>query len=486
MMLWSLIKILSFVLLVTVITFSTGILMEAQGGIIIEYMGFELSFGPLQAVILVLVLIAIFWIFSKVIGVLFALVRFINGDETALSRYFDRNRERRGFEALSDGLIALASGDGREAMAKAKKADRLLNRPDLTNLIVAQAAVAGGDEATAKATFKKLLQDPKTRFVGVYGLLQQNLQAGETGIALKLAKHAFALKPKHIDTQDALLKLQAREEDWRGVRITLDTKLKHGALPRDVHKRRDAVFALSQARELWVAGKVQEARKLAIEANRLSPALVPAALLAAQGYSEQGKIKLATSTLRAAWLLEPHPELAAGFAEIVPDENPEERLKRFMIITKPKPIHPETKMLLAELNIAAGKYKAARLALGDLSKSDPTMRSLTIMAAIERGDGADDQSVRQLLTQAISAQRDPQWICDGCGDVHQNWEPLCLSCEAIDSIGWKRPPQSEAVSPQMLPLIVGHLLPLEQITPTVMPELENEILDKKGPIDDEI
>ena len=70
MMLWSLIKILSFVLLVTVITFSTGILMEAQGGIIIEYMGFELSFGPLQAVILVLVLIAIFWIFSKVIGVL--------------------------------------------------------------------------------------------------------------------------------------------------------------------------------------------------------------------------------------------------------------------------------------------------------------------------------------------------------------------------------------------------------------------------------
>ena len=50
-----------------------------------------------------------------------ALLRFINGDETALSRYFDRNRERRGFEALSDGLMALASGEGRDAMAKAKK-----------------------------------------------------------------------------------------------------------------------------------------------------------------------------------------------------------------------------------------------------------------------------------------------------------------------------------------------------------------------------
>ena len=484
-MLWSLIKILSFVVLVTVITFGAGMLIEAQGGVIIEYAGFELAFAPLQAAILVLVLIITLWILTKVIGVLFALLRFINGDETALSRYFDRNRERRGFEALSDGLMALASGDGREAMVKAKKADRLLNRPNLTNLVVAQAAVAVGDEATAKETFKKLLKDPKTRFVGVYGLLQQNLQAGETGIALKLAEHAFALKPKHIDTQDALLKLQAREEDWQGVRTTLEAKLKHGALPRDVHKRRDGVFALSQAREARAAGKTQEAHKLATEANRLSPALIPAALLVALGYVEQGKIKLATRTLRAAWSLEPHPELAAGFAEIVPNESPEERLRRFMVITKSSPEHPETKMLLAELNIAAGKYKAARLALGDLSKSDPTMRSLTIMAAIERGDGADDQSVRQLLTQAISAQRDPQWICDGCGDVHQNWEPLCLNCEAIDSIGWKRPPQSEAVSPQMLPLIVGHLSPLKKSTSIVVLEAETEVLDDLGKTDAE-
>lgn len=483
MMLWSLIKILSFVALVTLVTFGIGMLMEAQGGVTVQYAGFELSFGPLQAAILVISLIFILWILSKIIGVLFALLRFINGDETALSRYFDRNRERRGFEALSSGLMALASGDGRDAMVNAKKADRLLNRPDLTNLIVAQAAVADGDEAIATATFKKLLEDPKTRFVGVYGLLQQNLQAGETGIALKLAEHAFALKPSHIEIQDSLLKLQASEEDWRGVRTTLDAKLKYGALPRDVHKRRNSVFALSQAREFRTIGKIQEARKLATEANRLSPALVPAALLVAHGHFEQGKIKLATRTLCAAWLLEPHPDLAAGLAKIVPDESPEERLKRFIIITKIKPEHPETKMLLAELNIAVGEYKAARLALGDLAQSDPTMRSLTIMAAIERGDGADDQSVRQLLAQAISAQRDPQWICDNCGDVHQNWEPLCVNCQAIDSIGWKRPPKSDAVNPQILPLIVGHLSPSDQTIPTTMLDIEAEVLGCLDPID---
>ncbi len=474
-MLWSLIKILSFVAMVMLISFGAGRLMEAQGGVMIQYAGLELSFGALQAALLVLGLLVSFWLVLKLLGLVVALLRFINGDETALSRYFDRNRERRGFEALSDGLMALASGDGRDAMAKARKADRLLNRPDLTNLIMAQAAVANGDRQTAKATYKKLLKDPKTRFVGTYGLLQQHLQDGDTEVALKLAEHAFALKPRHGETQDVLLKLQAGQEDWRGVRTTLTAKLKHGSLPKDVHKRRDAVFALSQSRDLRAEGKLEEAQAYAVEANRLAPGLVPAALLSAEGHREQNNVKQASRILRAAWQLAPHPDLAAGFAALAPDEASVARLKRFGQFTKGTESHPETKMLMAELYVAMADFDAARQALGDLAKTDPTMRALTILAAIERGDGADDQSVRRLLTQAISAQRDPQWICDNCGHVHHDWEPVCLNCEAIDSITWKRPPMSEAVSPDMLPLIVGHMARSDEDFP---PLLEPEDLSQ--------
>jgi HemY protein len=474
-MLWSLIKILIFVAMVMLISFGAGRLMEAQGGVMIQYAELELSFGALQAALLVLGLLVSFWLVLKLLGLVVALLRFINGDETALSRYFDRNRERRGFEALSDGLMALASGDGRDAMAKAKKADRLLNRPDLTNLIMAQAAVANGDRQTAKATYKKLLKDPKTRFVGTYGLLQQHLQDGDTEVALKLAEHAFALKPRHGETQDVLLKLQAGQEDWRGVRTTLTAKLKHGSLPKDVHKRRDAVFALSQSRDLRAEGKLEEAQTYAVEANRLAPGLVPAALLSAEGHREQNNVKQASRILRAAWQLAPHPDLAAGFAALAPDEASAARLKRFGQFTKGTESHPETKMLMAELYVAMADFDAARQALGDLAKTDPTMRALTILAAIERGDGADDQSVRRLLTQAISAQRDPQWICDNCGHVHHDWEPVCLNCEAIDSIAWKRPPMSEAVSPDMLPLIVGHMARSDEDFP---PLLEPEDLSQ--------
>ncbi len=487
-MLWSLIKILFFLMAVIVITLGAVWLLESKGGVTIEYAGFELSFGALQAVILGILFTVVLWVFLKVFGLIIAVFRFLNGDETALSRYLFRNRERRGFEALSSGLMALASGDGAEAMTKARKADKLLGKPELTNLVIAQAAVALGDKETARATYKKLLENPKTRFVGVHGLLKQTLQSGDMETALKLAERAFALKPKHVETQDVLLKLQASQKDWLGIRDTLKAKLKHGVLPKNVHKRRDAVFALSQAMELQVEGNYDESHKLAVEANRLSPALMPASLLVARGQINKEKPKLATRTILAAWELAPHPELATVYAEIEPDEAPLDRIKRFQKLTKSMPKHPETKMLLAELNIAASNYTKARSVLRGLAKSDPTMRSLTIMAAIERGEGADDQTVRQLLTQAISAQRDPQWICENCGETYQSWEPVCLSCDAIDSVSWKRPPRSESVSAKMLPLIVGQMAKVDpDLTSAVADNeaaaiSEDNVLDKQNKI----
>jgi HemY protein len=457
-MLWSLIKIVLFVAAVAALALGAGYLLESEGGIQLTLMGSEYTFGPLQSVIGVIVLIFAVWVFLKLMSLLIATWHFLNGDETALSRYFDRNRERKGYDALSEGLMALASGEGKVAMAKAAKAEKLLNKPQLTNLLTAQAAEMAGDRRKAEETYKKLVASDATRFVGVRGILKQKLADGDTDTALKLAEKAFALKPKHEETQDLLLNLQAQKEDWAGARATLSAKLKHGSLPRDVHKRRDAVLALSEARDILSDQSSIETQEKAIEANRLSPDLIPAAVMAARSYIKQGKPKLATRLLKKAWETQTHPDLAAAFAEIEPTETPSQRIKRFTVLTKAMPADPETKMLLAELNIANEDFPEARRALGDLAETDPTARSVTLMAAIERGEGAPDAVVRGWLARALTVSRGPQWICDNCQHIHVVWGPICENCNSFDTLSWKRPPMSEVVMPggaQMLPLIVG-------------------------------
>lgn len=457
-MLWSLIKIILFIGAVAALAWGAGYLLESQGGMQLRVMGTEYNFGPLETVLAVIVLMLGVWLLLKVLSLLVAVVKFLNGDETAMSRYFDRNRERKGFEALSEGLMALASGEGRVAMAKAAKADKYLDRPALTNLLIAQAAELAGDRRKAEETYRKLVENENTRFVGVRGIMKQKLAEGDSETALILAKKAFALKPKHGETGDVLLQLQAAKEDWSGARQTLSAKLRNGQLPRDVHRRRDAVLALSEAKDIIADGSSIEAREAAIAANRLSPDLIPAAVMASKSYIEQKKPRYATRILKKAWEAHPHPDLAAAYAAIEPDETPPQRIKRFTALTRVHPNNPESRMLMAELHIANDDFPEARRALGDLVETDPTARSVTLMAAIERGEGASDTVVKGWLARALNVSRGPQWICENCQHIHAEWKPICTNCNSFDTLAWKRPPTAEVAMPggvQMLPLIVG-------------------------------
>ena len=459
-MLWSLLKIVVFIAIVAALALGAGYLMESQGGIQVTVAGTEFSLGPLQSVLAVLTLMVLTYIFFKLFSLLLAVLKFINGDDTALSRYFNRNRERKGYQALSEGLMALAGGEARLAMAKASKADKYLHKPELTDLLTAQAAEMAGDNRKAEEVYKRLVTKEDTRFVGVRGLMNQKLAAGDTDTAMKLAERAFAIKPKHEEVQDTLLRLQAEKADYEGARKTLSAKLKYGSLPRDVYKRRDAVLALSQAAEITddeASGKAAEA---AIAANKAAPDLIPAAVMAARAYVDTGRKRNAVRVLKKAWQSQPHPDLAAAFAAIEPDETPAQRLKRFGALLSINPENRETKLLNAELNLAAEDFPAARRALGDLVETDPDARVLTIMAAIERGEGADDALVRGWLARALTAPRGPQWVCDKCHTIHAQWAPVCSNCGAFDTLSWTTPPQNDVALPagaDMLPLIVGAL-----------------------------
>jgi HemY protein len=256
----------------------------------------------------------------------------------------------------------------------------------------------------------------------------------------------------------------------------LGAKLKGGTLPKDVFRRRDAVLALQEARGVMDEASTIEQREAAIEANKLSPDLIPAAVMAARGLIDKGDKKTATRVLKKAWEARAHPELAAAFAEIEPDETAQARLKRFRLLTALHPDHDETRLLLAELHIAAEDFPEARRALADIIDRHPTQRALAIMAAIERGEGSDDAVVRGWMSRALTAPRGPQWCCDKCQAIHATWGPICENCGGFDTLSWREPVESigpSATAAELLPLMVS--APIH--APVKVEEPESEIID---------
>jgi len=391
----------------------------------------------------------------KLAGLAIAVLRTLAGDQTALRRFFDKNRERRGYAALSEGLIAVASGEGQKAVAKANKAEKLLNKPELTLLLKAQAAELTNDRTRSIELYKQLLGDNRTRFVGIRGLMKAKLLEGDTERALLLAEKAFALKPRHPELLDTLFSLQSNAKDWSGARATLLAKSRAKTLPKDIATRRDAVLSVADAMANHANGQEKLARDAAISANRTAPALVPAAVLAAQVHLSEENKRLAVRVLRKAWEANPHPDIAAAFANIEPDETPAERIKRFASFLKLAPDHPETRLLETELLLAAEDFPAARRAIGDLAEQTPTARTLGLMGAISRGEGASEEIIRGYLARAIVAPRGEQWICSACNSIQSKWMPTCSNCSGFDTLSWALPVETEnaELPVSMLPLL---------------------------------
>lgn len=442
-MLTSLLKFAFFIVMIAALTWGAGQLMDTDGQVVMQFDGREISLSPIQFVIGIVLLIVAIWLIEFLLGLSTAIFKFFNGDETAVSRYFGRNREKRGHQALAESMVALAAGEGKTAMSKAAQAERYLEKPQLTNLVNAQAAELSGDSDKALKYYKSLLDDDRTRFVGVQGIMKQKLADGDTDTALKLAEKALALRPSHDGTMDTLFDLQTEKSEWKGAQKTIEAKVRNNKLPRDVGKRRESVLAIADARELLEAGDIEAGKEAALRANKLSPGLVPAAVLAAEMHMLDNNTRAASSVLKKAWSNTPHPELAASFAEVEPKETPTQRIKRFAALTRQHANHSETKLLKAELALADEDFPAARRAARELAETEPTTRSLTIMAAIEKGEGADEQIVRGWLSKALSAPRGAQWLCSKCNTVHGDWGPRCDNCGGFDTFDWKTPAATE-------------------------------------------
>lgn len=454
-MIWSFLKFAIFLGIAAALAWVATYIIDTGGEVRVAFGTTELSVSPIVAVLLFGAALIAAYILLRLAGLLVAVLRFVNGDNTAISRYFDRNREKHGYKALSEGMIALAAGDGRTAMKRAASAERYLEGSSATQLIAAQAATLTGDTPRAQEHFKALLKDDATRFVGIRGLLQQKLDAGDTDTALALAQKAFQTNPSHDPTLQTLFQLQSEKEDWSGARDTLKARVRTRALPKDLGTRRDAVLSLADA----IGEEDAAARKdAALAANKAAPGLVPAAALAAKEHIASGDKRKAANVIKKAWAQNQHPDLAAAFAAIEPDETPEARLRRFGPILKIKPAAIETQLLEAELNLAAEDFPAARKALGDLATSDPTARSLSIMAAVERGQGAEEAVVSGWLAKALAAPRGDSWVCGACNHIAGSWAPLCDNCSGFDTLDWTRVPASEdaqALAAAMLPLLAG-------------------------------
>jgi HemY protein len=464
------IRLILFLVVIALAAAGAAWLADQPGGIVLSWRGWRAETSlAVFALVVAAALAAIALTWSIISGIL-----------RAPGRMKRKRRERklaRGRHAITQGLLAVGQGDTATARAQAIAARRNTPNEPLSLLLQAQAAQLDGDRAGARRAFLAMSSRDDTKALGLRGLYIEAQRADDADAALTIAEDALRASPSTAWAAQAVLSFRCARGDWNGALETLDNNLSAGLIDKQEHKRQRGVLLTARAIEVEERDR-DLSRDSVLEAVKLAPTLVPAAVLASKYLVEVHQVRRAMKILETAWQANPHPDLAEAYTHVKSGDPARARLSRIESLAAKTPGQLEAGLAVARAAIDARDFAKARKALAPFVET-PTRRVAMLMAELEHGERADSGASRSWALRAVRASQDPAWTADGY--VSAEWRPASPVTGRLDAFQWQVPvsalPSSKAValpadsfSEALLAPPVAALPPAVEPAPTPAPD----------------
>ena len=136
------VRLVVYLLTIALIASGLAWLADRPGTLQIVWQGYDIETSVFRAVVMLAVAAAL-------VVFVWSLLRALWNGPATIGHRLMRQRQRKGFDALSSGLIAIGSGDSTLASRYALQARKALPHEPLTHLLRAQSAELSGDRAAA-------------------------------------------------------------------------------------------------------------------------------------------------------------------------------------------------------------------------------------------------------------------------------------------------------------------------------------------------
>jgi len=224
------IRVLLYLIIVAALAFGAVWLAERPGDVAITWQGerIETSVFVLAAAVAAIVVLAV---------LLWSLLRAIVRSPDLVARYLRTRRGVRGYLAVSQGLVAVGSGDARAARKFSEEAQRIAPDEPLTLLLAAQAAQLSGDRAGAARTFEAMAGRSDTRLLGLHGLYVEARRRNDPHAAELYAEEAAKDGSSPAWAGQAVLEFRCGAGDWAGALVRLERNYNSGLIDKPNYRR---------------------------------------------------------------------------------------------------------------------------------------------------------------------------------------------------------------------------------------------------------
>lgn len=419
--------ILAFLFVVTLACVGSLWFIENDGSITVVWLGYKVQTSVAFAIVAAVVLLVCCTLLLQ-LG-LWA--------KHAPGRYrkvmMERRREK-GYNALSEGFMALASGDTRQAKKLTKKVKQYLGMLPVVRLLTVQTAQSEGNKEQMKVQYTAMLEDKQTEMIAIKGLLIQAKEDGDLEKAVFLAEKAHKLHAEAEWPITVLIDLYKRLQRWD----TLETAMREAkalkCIPEETWKRVSAVMALAHADIAAKEGHPNQAVGYAYDAYHAFPEWIPAITRYAAYVLATGDNGACQKVIERHWKGHPCQEWAELYKQAFSGKTKEKMVGYMEHLISLNPESTLSYVAAAGVAMEMGLFAKAREHLKAALARGETRALCQLRAELERKEDAVGDVVNywQEKAQSLPAE-DEGWQCSLCNHREEKWQSNCTRCGAFDT-----------------------------------------------------
>ncbi len=356
-----------------------------------------------------------------------------------------KDRWEKGYQAFSQGMIAVANKDFKTAIVENKKVSYYLEDTSLNLLLKSETLKIEKKYDELSLVYEEMIKKENTKAIGYKGLMKKNIYDQDYHHAFIYGENLFNINPKIEKLYDTLINIIGKTSNWQKLIEISDNALSLRLITKELCNINKSIgyYEISKIKR---HSDSAEAIKLVENSLKLRQFFYPYAAYYIELLIENNELVKTKKYLQKNWKNLLYPELKKSI-ELLSDKLNISFSDLTKVIISNSSETKESKILLAESLIINNKWSDAKKILAPLLQHKPSKEICLLMSEIEKNDSNDPQKVNAWISRSNFGELNKIWICNITNTSQENWSSVSNS-GYFNSLEWKRPKDMNNLSVQ--------------------------------------
>jgi uncharacterized membrane-anchored protein len=420
-------------------------IIDNNGSIIINWLGYEITTDILT------ILLILLFILAMVFAVTYLLARILSLRFPFFLKFFSAKSQnsksanliKKHFEAidlLPELLVAIEIKDDASANNYQKRFSKLIKNPNLNNFLLGKIASDKKQFLIAEEYYRKITQNKLTEILIIKLKIAQALEIKDEKAVIAYAKQILELKKDDLEIAKLLFALYKKNGDFKATENLID---EYGikTFSSEIEKRDIVIINSALANTSYQKKEFFTAIKYCNIALKIDQDFLPALEIKLKSYIKMGFAFRTRSIIKDLWQNHPNLILAEIFDLTNHKSSPSDRIVKIKKLAKNQD-HYLDNLAIGLIAFKNSDFETARQYLLASLKQEKTSKAYKLLASSEKflaiKSGFDkttaykDQYIKY-IKESSSLPKFGHYICSKCFDSTTKWSPNCTSCKTYDS-----------------------------------------------------